>query len=82
MAIAKRTRKSLTDAERAAKLKELAAPRMGRALRAIRHVGLLTRYNPNTAQKTAMISALSAAVTSLNSVFAGKETKSEFELPA
>ena len=79
--MAKRQRKTLTDQERLAKLKELAPARMSRSLRSIRHVSGLTRYNPTASQKTAMLSALRQAVTNVESAFAGKEEAPEFILP-
>ena len=78
----KKERHTLTDAERSAKLKEIAPARMGRALRAIKHIGGVTRWNPSSHQKSAMLSALKTAVANVESQFAGKAPAAEFELPA
>lgn len=78
----KKERRTLTDAERLAKLKELAPARVGRALRACKHIGQLTRYNPSGPQKSAIVAALKNAVASVEASFAGKAPAAEFELPA
>ena len=76
----RKERHTLTDADRSAKLKELAPARVGRALRACKHIGQLIRYNPNANQKSAILAVLRTAVSNVESTFAGK-VQADFELP-
>ncbi len=75
----KKARNVLTPEQRAAKLKELAAPRMGRALRALKHVSQLARYSPTEAQAAKILDALKAGLKSCEGAFSG-HVQAEFEL--
>ena len=79
--MADKKRKTLTDKERAEKLQKIATPRVSRAIRVLKQVAQLKRYNPTVSQQNAIVSALESGVANIKSAFAGAEQKSEFELP-
>jgi len=71
-----------TDAEKKAKLKELAGPRVTRVTAALKRVGQLGRYKPTGPQADAIVSALKKAFDNAAAQLRGGTVVSDFELPS
>lgn len=74
--------KAKKNAERAAKLKELAPPRVQRATTALKAIGKLGNYKPTATQADAIIAALKKQYDNAVSALKGSTPTPDFELPS
>ena len=79
-------KKTLTEkeleAKRVAKLKELAAMRVPKAVNAVRILGNLANYKPNQVQADAIVKQIEDAIKGVKARFAGQTAQEGFTLPS